>query len=55
LNVGENFRRFSFRQQDNLELKPKLIGWEDVGWINVAQDGDIQEPIVIMIVNHQVP
>jgi len=39
----------------NFELKPKVIGWEDVGWVSVAQDGDIQETIVNTIVNDQVP
>ena len=40
LECRRNFGRYSLRWQDNIESKLKGIGWERVGWISVAQDGE---------------
>jgi hypothetical protein len=40
--------------QDNINIKKKVIGWEGVGWIRVAQDGDNLQSVVKAVVNIQV-
>jgi hypothetical protein len=41
--------------QVNIKIKQKVIGWEDLGWIKVAQDGYNLKAVVKTVVNIQVP
>ena len=39
------------RQKDNIKLRLKELGWNDVDWIVLAQDGDKRRTFVITIMN----
>jgi len=39
------------RQKDNIKMHHKEVGWDDVGWIVLAQDGDKRRTFVITVMN----
>jgi hypothetical protein len=43
------------RWEDNIKLDLKEIYLEDVDWVDLAQDRDLWEALVNMVMNLQVP
>jgi hypothetical protein len=41
--------------EDNITMNHRKIGWEDVDWINLAQDSDQWRAVVNMVMNLWVP
>jgi hypothetical protein len=41
--------------EDNIRMGLREIGWEDVDWIQLAQDRDQQQDLVNTVTNLQVP
>jgi hypothetical protein len=40
--------------KDNIRMDLKEVGWEGVGWINLAQDGDLWWDLVNTVMNLRV-
>jgi hypothetical protein len=43
------------RQEDNIKIETQEIGWEDLNWINLAQDSDRWWTVQDAVVKSQVP
>jgi hypothetical protein len=43
------------RWEDNIRMDLKELGWEDVVWIHLTQDGDQWQAVVNMVMNFRVP
>jgi hypothetical protein len=43
------------RWVDNIEMDLREVEWDDMDWINVAQDRDQWRALVNMVMNLQVP
>jgi hypothetical protein len=40
---------------DNIKIDPREIGWDDVDWVDLAQDRDKWRALVNMVMNLRVP
>jgi len=40
-----------YREKDDIKLHHKEVGWDDVDWIVLAQDGDKRRTFVITVMN----
>jgi hypothetical protein len=40
---------------DNIKMDLREIGWDDMDWIDLAQDRDHWRALVNTVMNHQVP
>jgi hypothetical protein len=53
---GEKLLRGSrYRWEDNVKMDFKETGWEDVDWIDLAQDRETQWAVVDMVTNLWIP
>jgi hypothetical protein len=43
------------RWEDNIKMDLQEVGWEDVDWINKAQDRDRWRAVVNVVMNLRVP
>jgi hypothetical protein len=43
------------RWEDNIKMALQEVGWEDMDWIDVAQDRDRWRALVIAVMNLRVP
>jgi hypothetical protein len=43
------------RWEDNIKMDLQEVGWEDVDWIDMAQDRDRWQAVVIAVMNLRVP
>jgi hypothetical protein len=43
------------RWVDNIKIDPREIGWDDMDWIDVAQDRDQWRALVNTVMNLRVP
>jgi hypothetical protein len=48
-------RRPRHRWVNNIKIDLGEIGWDDMDWIDLAQDRDQWRPLVNMVMNLQVP
>jgi hypothetical protein len=51
----ESLRRSKHRQKDNIRVDLRVIGWEGVEWIHLAQERNIWLSLVNMVINIWVP
>jgi hypothetical protein len=45
----------SHRWEDNVRVDLREIGWESVDWMHLAEDMDLWQVLVNMVINLQVP
>jgi hypothetical protein len=45
----------SLRCEDNITMNLKVIGWEVLDWIHLAQNRDLKQALVNTVMNLQVP
>jgi hypothetical protein len=50
-----SLRRPRHRWVDNIKMDLGEIGWDGMGWINLAQDRDYWRALVNTVMNLQVP
>jgi hypothetical protein len=43
------------RWKDNIKMDIREIGWDDIDWIDLAQDWDQWRALVSTVMNHRVP
>jgi hypothetical protein len=43
------------RWEDNIKIDLREMGWDNMGWIDLAQDRDQWRVLVKTIMNHRVP
>jgi hypothetical protein len=51
----ETARKNKRRWEDNIKMDLRVIGWEGVVWIHLAQDGDQWRDLVNMVMNLRFP
>jgi hypothetical protein len=43
------------RWEDNIKMDLREVGWEDIDWIDLAQDRDRWQALVYTVINLRVP
>jgi hypothetical protein len=43
------------RWEDDIKIDLKVVGWEGVGWIPLAEDKDKRRPLVNTVINSWLP
>jgi hypothetical protein len=50
-----SLRRYRRRSEDNIKTDRREVGWGDMDWVNLVQDGDKWRALVNTVLNFQVP